>query len=87
MGVPGAEPTGAQPATGPPAQPAAQRSTVTTGTIELLGIVTASQALGSETSIDGLQARVVGVLSAMTGATSDAALYRAKGGGRNRVEA
>jgi predicted ATPase/GAF domain-containing protein len=42
---------------------------VTTGTIDLLGIVSASQALSSETSIDRLHARVAEVLSAMTGAT------------------
>ena len=46
-----------------------RRSAVTTGTIDLLGIVSASQALSSETSIDRLHARVVEVLSAMTGAT------------------
>jgi predicted ATPase/signal transduction histidine kinase len=46
-----------------------RRSTVTTGTIDLLGIVSASQALSSETSIERLHARVVQVLSAMTGAT------------------
>jgi GAF domain-containing protein len=42
---------------------------VTTGTIDLLGIVSASQALSSETSIGRLHARVAEVLSAMTGAT------------------
>jgi predicted ATPase/signal transduction histidine kinase len=47
-----------------------RRATVTTGTIDLLGIVSASQALSSETSIEGLHSRVVEVLSAMTGATS-----------------
>jgi predicted ATPase/signal transduction histidine kinase len=46
-----------------------RRSTVTTGTIDLLGILSGSQALSSETSIEGLHARVVEVLSAMTGAT------------------
>ncbi|GAA3060701.1 ATP-binding sensor histidine kinase [Pseudonocardia yunnanensis] len=46
-----------------------QRSTVTTGTLDLLGILSASQALSSETSIERLHARVVEVLSAMTGAT------------------
>jgi signal transduction histidine kinase len=46
-----------------------RRSNVTTGTIDLLGILSASQALSSETSIDALHSRVVGVLSAMTGAT------------------
>jgi predicted ATPase/signal transduction histidine kinase len=45
------------------------RGVVTTGTIDLLGIVSASQALSSETSIDRLHARVVEVLSGMTGAT------------------
>ena len=42
---------------------------VTPGTIDLLGIVSASQALSSETSIGRLHARVAEVLSAMTGAT------------------
>ncbi len=46
-----------------------RRATITTGTIDLLGIVSASQALSSETSIEGLHSRVVEVLSAMTGAT------------------
>jgi signal transduction histidine kinase len=46
-----------------------RRSAVTTGTIDLLGILSASQALSSETSIQGLHSRVAHVLSAMTGAT------------------
>ncbi|MEU7876161.1 AAA family ATPase [Dactylosporangium sp. NPDC049140] len=46
-----------------------QRATVTTGTIDLLGILSASQALSSETNIAGLRTRLVEVLSAMTGAT------------------
>jgi signal transduction histidine kinase len=54
---------------GPPGDLADRRSAVTTGTTDLLGIVSASQALSSETSIDRLHARVVEVLSAMTGAT------------------
>jgi hypothetical protein len=37
--------------------------------VDLLGIVSASQALSSETSVGRLHARVVEVLSAMTGAT------------------
>ena len=45
-------------------------STVTTGTIDMLGILSASQALSSETSIGRLHARVAEVVSAMTGATS-----------------
>ena len=46
-----------------------RRAAVTAGTVDLLGIVSASQALSSETSIGRLHARVVQVLSAMTGAT------------------
>jgi predicted ATPase/signal transduction histidine kinase len=46
------------------------RAEITTGTIDLLGIVSASQALSSETSVSRLHARVAEVLSAMTGATS-----------------
>ncbi|MDA0158712.1 AAA family ATPase [Solirubrobacter ginsenosidimutans] len=52
-----------------PADLSRHRSTVTTGTIDLLGILSASQALSSETSIERLHARVVEVLGAMTGAT------------------
>ena len=43
--------------------------TVTTGTIDLLGLLSASQALSSETDIDRLRSRVAEVLGAMTGAT------------------
>jgi predicted ATPase/signal transduction histidine kinase len=46
-----------------------RRSVVTTGTVDLLGILSASQVLSSETSIELLHARVAEVLSAMTGAT------------------
>ena len=46
-----------------------RRAAVTAGTVDLLGILSASQALSSETSIGRLHARVVQVLSAMTGAT------------------
>jgi GAF domain-containing protein len=70
----------AYPVQRPPSDPAAtageqsgdlpqRRAAVTAGTVDLLGIVSASQALSSETSIDRLHARVVQVLSAMTGAT------------------
>ena len=52
-----------------PAESPAASATVTTGTIDLLGILSASQALSSETSIERLHARVVDVLGAMTGAT------------------
>ncbi|WP_327002665.1 AAA family ATPase [Dactylosporangium sp. NBC_01737] len=45
------------------------RSSVTTGTIDLLGILSASQALSSQTSIEGLHADLVRVLGAITGAT------------------
>ncbi|MDT3440247.1 diguanylate cyclase [Pseudofrankia sp. BMG5.37] len=71
-----AGPDGPESAVQPPTQPAARRLAVTTGTLDLLGIVAASQALSSETDIDGLQARVVGVLSAMTGATGIHLLLR-----------
>ena len=46
-----------------------RRSAVTTGTIDLLAILSASQALSSQTSIESLHARVVEVLRTMTGAT------------------
>ena len=52
-----------------PVDLAQQRGTVTTGTLDLLGVLSASQALSSETTIDRLHARVVEVLGAMTGAT------------------
>jgi predicted ATPase/signal transduction histidine kinase len=47
----------------------ARRPPMTTGTLDLLGVLTASQAISSETSIERLHTRVVDVLSAMTGAT------------------
>jgi diguanylate cyclase (GGDEF)-like protein len=56
-----------------PLAPAARHrgtSTIMTGTIDLLGIHAASQALSSEKTIGGLRGRVVEILSAMTGATS-----------------
>ncbi len=40
------------------------------GTIDLLAILAASQALSSQTTFDGVRARVVDVLSEMTGATA-----------------
>ncbi|GAA0708977.1 GAF domain-containing protein [Dactylosporangium roseum] len=46
-----------------------ERAVVTTGALDLLGILSASQALSSETSIGRLHSRVAHVLSAMTGAT------------------
>ncbi|MFF5225255.1 AAA family ATPase [Dactylosporangium sp. NPDC000521] len=64
------------PNVGPAADLSRRRSTVTTGTIDLLGIVAASQALSSETSIDGLHTRLVNVLSALTGATGVHLLMR-----------
>jgi signal transduction histidine kinase len=42
---------------------------LSTGTIDLLAILSASRALSSETTVAGLHARVVDVLAAMTGAT------------------
>ncbi len=53
-----------------------QQSTISPGTIDLLGILTASQAISSETSIDGLRSRVEEALSAMTGATGIQLLVR-----------
>ncbi|MBL7488755.1 diguanylate cyclase [Frankia sp. AgB1.9] len=52
------------------------RATVATGAVDLLAVVNASQALSSETSIDGLQAKVVRILSEMTGATDVHLLLR-----------
>ncbi|MDT7607624.1 MAG: hypothetical protein QOG96_2127, partial [Pseudonocardiales bacterium] len=46
------------------------RAEVSTGTLDLLGILSASQALSAQTSIDQLHTRVVEVLGAMTGATA-----------------
>ena len=77
----------AYPVRRPPSDPAAtageqsgdlpqRRAAVTAGTVDLLGILSASQALSSETSIDRLQARVTQVLSAMTGATAVRLLLR-----------
>jgi predicted ATPase/signal transduction histidine kinase len=65
---PGAEAT-AEPGGGQSSYPPHGRATVTAGTIDLLGILSASQALSSETSIGRLHARVGEVLGAMTGAT------------------
>jgi signal transduction histidine kinase len=45
------------------------RAGVSTGTLDLLGILSASQALSAQTSIERLHARVVEVLGSMTGAT------------------
>ncbi|WP_432826404.1 AAA family ATPase [Dactylosporangium sp. CA-092794] len=55
---------------GRPGDVVRQRPVVTTGTLDLLGVLSASQALSSETGIERLHARVVRVLSAMTGATA-----------------
>jgi diguanylate cyclase (GGDEF)-like protein len=55
---------------------ARRRSNIATGAIDLLGILTASRALSSETSIDGLRTRVEEILGAMTGATGIRLLLR-----------
>ena len=55
---------------GPPADHPGRGAAVTAGTIDLLGIVSASQALSSPTSIGQLHTRVAEVLGAMTGATA-----------------
>ncbi|MET7395951.1 AAA family ATPase [Dactylosporangium sp. NPDC005572] len=63
----------AYPARGPqppsPAETGEQRAVMTTGTLDLLGILAASQALSSETDLERLHSRVTSVVSAMTGAT------------------
>jgi diguanylate cyclase (GGDEF)-like protein len=46
-----------------------RRSSIMIGAMDLLAILAASKALSSETSVEGLRARVVGVLNTMTGAT------------------
>src|SRR5581483_8507754 len=48
---------------------AGRHTAITTGTMDLLGVLSASQALSSETSIEHLRTRMTQVLSAMTGAT------------------
>jgi signal transduction histidine kinase len=55
---------------GDPSAPSHQRARVTSGAIDLLGLLSTSQALSSETSLDRLHARVVAVLGALTGATA-----------------
>src|SRR5271166_6432021 len=62
-------PPGAGDGGGQPADHPGRGAAVTTGTIDLLGIVSASQALSSQTSIGRLHTRVAEVLGAMTGAT------------------
>ena len=57
-------PDGEQPADAPQ-----DRAPGIAGAIDLLGILSASQALSSETSVERLHARVTEVLAAMTGAT------------------
>jgi signal transduction histidine kinase len=58
-----------QPKSATTGEPSDRRAAATAGTVDLLGILSASQALSSETSIGRLHARVIEVLSAMTGAT------------------
>jgi diguanylate cyclase (GGDEF)-like protein len=61
---------------GQPGGPPTHRSTITAGAIDLLGILTTSQALSSQKTIDGLRSRVVEVVSGMTGATGVHLLIR-----------
>ncbi|MDI1464580.1 diguanylate cyclase [Catellatospora sp. KI3] len=56
--------------TAPAAASAEPTRPILTSTIDLLGILAASQALSSQTTFDGVRARVVEVLSDMTGATA-----------------
>jgi diguanylate cyclase (GGDEF)-like protein len=67
---------GAEPAGQPSTELAGRRSSIMIGAIDLLAILAASKALSSETSVDGLRARVVDVLSTMTGATEVHLLLR-----------
>ncbi len=48
----------------------ARRSKITAGAIDMLGVLAASRALSSETTIGALRDKVVEVVSAMTGATN-----------------
>ena len=50
--------------------------TMTSGTVDLLGIIAAYRALSSQTGVDGLRAKVVGILGEMTGATGVRLLLR-----------
>jgi signal transduction histidine kinase len=54
---------------GQPADPSQEEVLSNDRTVDLLGILSASQALSSETSLERLHARVTEVLAAMTGAT------------------
>jgi predicted ATPase/signal transduction histidine kinase len=58
---------GTNPGKQPPDRP--RHGAVTAGAIDMLAILSASRALSAETSVERLHARVVQVLSAMTGAT------------------
>ena len=51
-------------------------TTMSSEDIDLLGVLKASQALSSETNLEGIQARVSDVLGAMTGATAVQLLLR-----------
>ncbi|GHJ44626.1 serine/threonine protein kinase [Catellatospora sp. TT07R-123] len=64
------------PTTPGPAAPTEPQRPILTSTIDLLGILEASQALSSQTTFDGVRARVVEVLSDMTGATAVHLLLR-----------
>ncbi|MDG6107027.1 AAA family ATPase [Dactylosporangium aurantiacum] len=50
-------------------EPHPRRATISTGTVDLLGILCASRALSAETDVEGLYRHLVQVLCAMTGAT------------------
>jgi len=53
------------------AEPGSPHTTsISSGSIDLMAVLQASQALSSETNLDRLRARVVAVLTTMTGATS-----------------
>lgn len=71
-----AEPASASSAMKSTVQPPVRRSTVMAGTLDLLGIVAASRALSSATSIDGLRVKVGQILGELTGATAVHLLLR-----------
>ncbi|WP_144120551.1 diguanylate cyclase [Catellatospora sichuanensis] len=62
--------SGLRPPTSGQVPDASPQAPLLSGTIDLLAILAASQALSSQTTFDGVRARVVDVLSEMTGATA-----------------
>ena len=69
-------PADGTPADGTRVENTGSAGTMTSGTVDLLGIIAASRALSSQTGVDGLRAKVVGILGEMTGATGVRLLLR-----------